>query len=158
MEIEAAAQIEDDAENGIEGRHLRPEEADHQRCSQQSRHQDQSGEPQREAMAGQRIHRLLRNGELLLIRRRRGGVPQQFVQGDPVELSQGDEIIGIRRGLGPLPLGHRLPAEAQLFGQPLLGIAVLFPQLYQPVCSFDIHSNRPSFPADPEPSAPADWL
>ncbi len=89
MEIEAAAQIEDDAENGIEGRHLRPEEADHQRCSQQSRHQDQSGEPQREAMAGQRIHRLLRNGELLLIRRRRGGVPQQFVQGDPVEAEPG---------------------------------------------------------------------
>ena len=57
---------------------------------------------------------------------RREGHPGQTVQGHPVELGHGLQILHPGLGLVQLPLGHRLAGDKEPLGHLLLGPARLF--------------------------------
>ena len=50
---------------------------------------------------------------------------QQVVEGHAVQLRERDEVSRIGRRLGALPLRHRLPRQAEPFGQLLLAVSLL---------------------------------
>lgn len=61
------------------------------------------------------------------------GVPfYQMIQTHPIQLAESHQILDVGLGLGRFPFAHRLPGDAQLLGQPLLGIAMAAAQLGQP--------------------------
>ena len=70
---------------------------------------------------------------------------QKLIQRHPVELRQGNEVVGVGRRLGALPLGNGLARHAQLLRQGLLRQPCKLPACSQALGNFDIHGVLPFF-------------
>ena len=66
---------------------------------------------------------------------------EQLVKAYAVYAAEHYKVICVGRGLRALPFAHGLARKAKLCRKLLLRIAVLLPELHQPVCYFDIHRN-----------------
>ena len=66
---------------------------------------------------------------------------EQFVKAYAVYAAEHYKVVRVGRGLRALPFAHGLAGKAKLCRKLLLRIAVLLPELHQPVCYFDIHRN-----------------
>ena len=70
---------------------------------------------------------------------------QKLVQRHSVELRQSDEVVGVGRRLGALPLGYGLARNAQFLRQGLLRQSRKPPARGQALGNFDIHGVLPFF-------------
>ena len=70
---------------------------------------------------------------------------QKLIQRHAVELRQGNEVVGVGRRLGALPLGNGLARHAQLLRQGLLRQSRKPPARGQALGNFDIHGVLPFF-------------
>ena len=70
---------------------------------------------------------------------------QKLIQRHPVELRQGNEVVGVGRRLRALPLGYGLARNAQLLRQGLLRQPRKLPACGQALGDFHVHDVLPFF-------------
>ena len=66
---------------------------------------------------------------------------EQLVERHAVETCEGDEVVGVGRGLGALPLRDGLAAHAELGGEGFLREAGLPAEVGEPVCNLCVHDG-----------------